>query len=287
MTIQSAEPATGFPGIDKLVLGPVPRSIRNGEVEVVAIVDGQISNAVTFAFKQRGRECGTTGRIGLCQPPAAARPPPESLLRLRRRLRFGATCCGSSIPVSGPAGNGPQMIRPRLPSSDSSGDRRFSRVAACRILKCRRRSTHMFHGGRPIPLADRTFVARTQDGRARLTTLFRIGRPRRKRGGCREFPCVGADPGGPPQSEWHAPRLGMGSPACKPGDSALPQRSPNGSLEVRARPGITFPYRLARSSRLAESGRFGRRIGLVSEFRRFPLAWRRALSGAGWQEFRW
>ena len=56
---------------------------------------------------------------------------------------------------------------------------------------------------------------------------------------------------------------------------------------LRARPGITFPYRLARSSRLAESGRFGRRIGLVSEFRRFPLAWRRALSGAGWQEFRW
>ena len=51
MTIQSAEPATGFPGIDKLVLGPVPRSIRNPEVEVVAIVDGQTSNAVTIAFK--------------------------------------------------------------------------------------------------------------------------------------------------------------------------------------------------------------------------------------------
>ena len=51
VTIQSAEPATGFPGIDKLVLGPVPRSIRNREVEVVAIVDGQTSNAVTIAFK--------------------------------------------------------------------------------------------------------------------------------------------------------------------------------------------------------------------------------------------
>ena len=51
VTIQSAEPATGFLGIDKLVLGPVPRSIRNREVEVVAIVDGQTSNAVTIAFK--------------------------------------------------------------------------------------------------------------------------------------------------------------------------------------------------------------------------------------------
>lgn len=48
VTIQSAEPATGFPGIDELVLGPVPRS---REVEVVALVDGQTSNAVTIAFK--------------------------------------------------------------------------------------------------------------------------------------------------------------------------------------------------------------------------------------------
>lgn len=51
VTVRSAEPATGFPGIDKLVLGPLPQSIRNREVEVVAIVDGQISNAVTIAFE--------------------------------------------------------------------------------------------------------------------------------------------------------------------------------------------------------------------------------------------
>ena len=51
VTVRYAEPATGFPGIDKLVVGPLPQSIRNREVEVVAIVDGQISNAVTIAFK--------------------------------------------------------------------------------------------------------------------------------------------------------------------------------------------------------------------------------------------
>ena len=43
-------PEEAEPG-QTLVLGPVPRSIRNREVEVVAIVDGQNSNAVTIAFE--------------------------------------------------------------------------------------------------------------------------------------------------------------------------------------------------------------------------------------------
>ena len=48
---ESVKPSSGFPGVEELVVGPIPRSIRNREVEVVAIVDGQTSNAVTVALK--------------------------------------------------------------------------------------------------------------------------------------------------------------------------------------------------------------------------------------------
>lgn len=51
VTVRSSGPATGFHGVDELVVGPIPRSIRNRSVEVVAIVDGHRSNAVTIAFK--------------------------------------------------------------------------------------------------------------------------------------------------------------------------------------------------------------------------------------------
>ena len=71
VSMQSAGPATGFPSLDKLVLGPVPRSIRNREVEVVAIVGGQMSNAVTIAFEQRGTA-----------PTSAVPPVRHHLLRL-------------------------------------------------------------------------------------------------------------------------------------------------------------------------------------------------------------
>ena len=48
---ESVKPSSGFPGVEELVVGPIPRSIHNREVEVVAIVDGQTSNAVTVALK--------------------------------------------------------------------------------------------------------------------------------------------------------------------------------------------------------------------------------------------
>ena len=51
VVVESAGPASGFPGVDELFVGPIPRSIRRREVDVVAIVDGQMSNAVTIAFK--------------------------------------------------------------------------------------------------------------------------------------------------------------------------------------------------------------------------------------------
>ena len=49
--VESVKPSSGFPGIEELVVGPISRSIRNREAEVIAIVDGQISNAVTIALK--------------------------------------------------------------------------------------------------------------------------------------------------------------------------------------------------------------------------------------------
>ena len=44
-------PASGFHGLDELVAGPLPRTIRGGDIEVVASVDGLSSNAVTIAIK--------------------------------------------------------------------------------------------------------------------------------------------------------------------------------------------------------------------------------------------
>ena len=51
VTVQSSGPASGFHGVDEVLVGPLPRSIRNRELEVVATVDGVSSNAVTIAFK--------------------------------------------------------------------------------------------------------------------------------------------------------------------------------------------------------------------------------------------
>ena len=51
LAVEFASPASGLPGVDELFVGPIPRSIRGGEVDVVAIIDGQMSNAVTITFK--------------------------------------------------------------------------------------------------------------------------------------------------------------------------------------------------------------------------------------------
>ena len=44
-------PASGFHGLDELVVGPLPRTIRGPNIEVVAVVDGLPSNAVTIAIR--------------------------------------------------------------------------------------------------------------------------------------------------------------------------------------------------------------------------------------------
>ena len=51
VAVQSAEPSSVFPGVEELVIGPIRRSIRNREIEIIAIVDGRMSNAVTIALK--------------------------------------------------------------------------------------------------------------------------------------------------------------------------------------------------------------------------------------------
>ena len=51
VVVEFAGPASAFPGVDELFVGPIPRSIRRREADVVAIVDGQMSTAVTIAFK--------------------------------------------------------------------------------------------------------------------------------------------------------------------------------------------------------------------------------------------
>jgi len=50
VAVQSAEPSSVFPGVEELVIGPIRRSIRNREIEIIAIVDGRMSNAVTIAL---------------------------------------------------------------------------------------------------------------------------------------------------------------------------------------------------------------------------------------------
>lgn len=49
--VESAGPSRGFPGVDELVVGPIHVSAGSREVEVIAIVDGERSNAVTIALK--------------------------------------------------------------------------------------------------------------------------------------------------------------------------------------------------------------------------------------------
>lgn len=49
--VESAGPASRFPGVDELVIGPMPRPIVSREVDVVAIVDGRESNAVTIGLR--------------------------------------------------------------------------------------------------------------------------------------------------------------------------------------------------------------------------------------------
>ena len=50
--VNHAQPYAEWPGLDWIVLGPLPRSlIGSGEVEVIPIVDGHRSNAVTFTIQ--------------------------------------------------------------------------------------------------------------------------------------------------------------------------------------------------------------------------------------------
>ena len=52
--VQSLEPASGFSGVDELVVGPIPRSISGEDLEVVAAVDGIASNRVTISIRGVG-----------------------------------------------------------------------------------------------------------------------------------------------------------------------------------------------------------------------------------------
>ena len=49
--VQSLEPASGFSGVDELVVGPIPRSISGEDLEVVVAVDGIASNPVTISIR--------------------------------------------------------------------------------------------------------------------------------------------------------------------------------------------------------------------------------------------
>ena len=51
VTVESSGPASGFQGVDELVVGPIPRSVQGQSLDIVATVDGQVSNAVTIAVK--------------------------------------------------------------------------------------------------------------------------------------------------------------------------------------------------------------------------------------------
>lgn len=51
VAVESSGPAIGFHGVDELVVGPIPGSLRGGGLDIVATVDGQASNAVTIAIK--------------------------------------------------------------------------------------------------------------------------------------------------------------------------------------------------------------------------------------------
>ena len=49
--VHSLEPASGFSGVDELVVGPIPRSISGEDLEVGAVVDGLVSNGVTISIR--------------------------------------------------------------------------------------------------------------------------------------------------------------------------------------------------------------------------------------------
>ena len=49
--VESSEPARGFHGVDHLIVGPIPGSAQGRTLEIVATVDGRVSNAVTIAIK--------------------------------------------------------------------------------------------------------------------------------------------------------------------------------------------------------------------------------------------
>ena len=50
--VSSAAPHSADPGLDAVVLGPVPRTLAgSGEVEVVLIADGRSSNSVTVSIQ--------------------------------------------------------------------------------------------------------------------------------------------------------------------------------------------------------------------------------------------
>ncbi|MDE0628041.1 MAG: hypothetical protein OXH99_16725 [Bryobacterales bacterium] len=51
VAVESFGPATGFHGVDELVVGPIPGSLRGEGLDIVATVDGQASNAVTIAIE--------------------------------------------------------------------------------------------------------------------------------------------------------------------------------------------------------------------------------------------
>ena len=51
VAVESSGPASGFHGVDELVVGPIPRSVQGQGLDIVASVDGRISNAVTIAVK--------------------------------------------------------------------------------------------------------------------------------------------------------------------------------------------------------------------------------------------
>ena len=51
VAVESSGPASGFHGVDELLVGPIPRSVQGPSLDIVATVDGQVSNAVTIAIK--------------------------------------------------------------------------------------------------------------------------------------------------------------------------------------------------------------------------------------------
>ncbi len=51
VALESSGPASGFHGVDELVVGPIPRSIQGQSLDIVVSVDARVSNAVTIAVK--------------------------------------------------------------------------------------------------------------------------------------------------------------------------------------------------------------------------------------------